>query len=252
MEFLAEFAVQVLGIGEADSEGDERADIAEDGIAHRGRELRDVLVTQCEVEPIFAGFSEDAGKGLSGKVLELIDKQVEVATLGLGLSAAGHGGKLELCHEQRAEQVRFVVTDLTFGEVGDEDAALIHHEGDANLATHLAHDVADDGGEQQLTHLVLNRRDGLAFESFIVALELVHPVVLQKRIANLTHDPLPVGVVGEHAVYAEQRSVRTMRKRGHGVVQDELQTWPPGVVPEVLESANNTGRDEMPVVVVRL
>lgn len=119
------------------------------------------------------------------------------------------------------------MTDLPFGEVGDEDAALIHHEGDANLATHLAHDVADDRGEQQLTHLVLNRRDGLAFESFIIALELVHPVVLQKRVAHLTHDPLPVGVVGEHAIHAKQGSVRAMRKRGHGVMQDVLQSRPP-------------------------
>jgi len=252
VELLAELAVQMLGIGEADSEGDEGADVAEDGIAHGGRELRDVLMTQREIEPVFAGFGEDAREGLGGEVLKLIDEQVEVASLGLRLSAAGHRGELELRDEQGAEQVRFVVTDLALGEVGYEDALVVHHERDAHLAAHLADDVADDGGEQELTHLVLYRRDGLAFESLIIALELIDPVVLQERIAHLAHDPMPVSVIGEHAVDAEQGSVLALCERGHGVVQDELQSRPPGVVPDVLERSDDAGRDEMPVVVVRL
>jgi len=43
-----------------------------------------------------------------------------------------------------------------------------------------------------------------------------------------------------------------MRERGHGVVQDELQSRPPRVVPDILERTDDAGRDEMPVVVVRL
>ncbi len=54
VELFAEFAVQVLGIGEADTEGDESADIAKDGLPHGGGELGDVLMAQGEVEPVFS------------------------------------------------------------------------------------------------------------------------------------------------------------------------------------------------------
>lgn len=103
VELFAEFAVQMLGIGEADAEGDEGADISKDGLPHGGGELGDVLVTQREIEPIFPRLGQDGGEALGGEILELIDKEIKIAALVLGLAIPGHSGKLELRDEQGAE-----------------------------------------------------------------------------------------------------------------------------------------------------
>ena len=252
VKLLAELAVQVLGVGEPDSESDECADVAEDSIAHGGRELGDVLMAQRKVEPVLPRLGKNGSERLGREVLELIDEEIEVPPLVLGLPAACHRGELELRDEERTDQVRFVVTDLALSEVRDEDATLIHHEGDAHLAADLTDDVADDRGKEKLAHLVLYRRDGLAFEPLIVALELIHPVVLQKGIAHLADHPMPIGIVGQHPVHTKQGSVWALRERRHSVVQDELQARPPGLVPDVLERAYNARCHKMPLVVVCL
>ena len=247
MELLAEFAVQVLGIGEADAEGDERADIAKDGLPHGGGELGDVLMAQGEIEPVFPRLGEDGGEALGGEVLELIDEEEKVTALVLRLTIAGHGGELELRDEQGAEQVRLVMPDLALGEVREEDAALVHHKGDAHLAAHLADDVADDGGEEELTGLVLDGCDGLAHEARLPALVIVLPEVAQEGIVDLVHHPSAIGRVGEQAVQAEERGVRAMRQRGDGVVQDVFQPRPPAFLPQAFEGAHDAGGDEVTV-----
>lgn len=247
VELLAKLAVQVLGIGEADAEGDEGADIAKDGLPHGGGELGDVLMAQGEIEPVFPRLGQDGGEALRGEVLELIDEEEEVASLVLGLTVAGHGGELELRDEQGAEQVRLVVADLALGEVGEEEAALVHDKGDADLAAHLADDVADDGGEEQLTGLVLDGRDGLAHEARLPALVFVLPEVAQEGIVDLVHHPAAIGRVGEQTVQAEERGVRAMRQRGDGVVQDVFQPRPPAFLPQAFESAHDARGDEVTV-----
>ncbi len=247
VELLAEFAVQVLGIREADAEGDEGADIAKDGLPHSGGELGDVLVTQREVEPVFARFGQDGCEALGGEVLELIDEEIKIAPLVLGLAVAGHGGELELRNEQGAEQVGLVVANLPFGEVGDEDAAFVHDKGNAHLVAHLTDDVADDWREEQLANFVLNRGDGLALEAGIPAFVFVLPEVAQERIVDLVHHPATVGRVGEQAVESEQGGVRAMRQRCDGVVQDVFEPWPPALMPEALEGAHDAGGHQMAI-----
>lgn len=247
MKLLAELAVQVLGIGKADAEGDEGADVAKHSLPHGGGELGDVLVAQGEIEPVFPRLGQDGGEALGGEVLELIDEEEKVAPLVLGLSIAGHGGELELRDEQGAEQVGLVVADLALGEVREEDAAFVHNKGDAHLAAHLADDVADDRGEKQLTGLVLDGRDGLAHEARLPALVFVLPEVAQEGILDLVHHPAAKGRVGEQAVEAEERGVRAMRQRGDGVVQDVFQPRPPAFLPQAFEGAHDAGGDEVTV-----
>lgn len=247
VELLAELAVQVLGIGEADAEGDEGADIAKDGFPHGGGELSDVLMTQGEIEPVFSRLGQDGGEALGGEVLELIDEEIEIAPLMLGLAVAGHGGELELRDEQGAEQVGFVMADLAFGEIGDEDAAFVHDERDAHLVAHLTDDVADDRGEEQLADLVLDRSYGFAHEARLPALVFVLPEVAQEGIVDLVNHPAAIGRVGEQAVEAEERGVRAMRQRCDGVVQDVFETRPPAFLPQAFEGAHDARGDEVTV-----
>ncbi len=68
----------------ADLEGDDRADVAEDGVRGLFVELRQVLVGDDQGEAVFAGLAEDAGEAAGGEVLELVDIEAEVAAVGLG------------------------------------------------------------------------------------------------------------------------------------------------------------------------
>lgn len=247
VEFFAEFAVKMFGIGEADAEGDEGADIAKDGFPHGGGKLGDVLMAQSEIEPVFSRLGQDGCEALGGEVLELIDEEIKIAPLVLGLTVPGHRSELKLRDEQGAEQVGFVVADLAFGEVGDEDAAFVHDKGDAQLVAHLADDVADDRGEEQLACLVLDRGDGLTHKARLPALVFVLPEVAEEGIVDLVHHPAAVGSVGEQAIEAEERSVRAMCQRSDGVVQDVFETRPPTFMPETLEGAHDAGGHEMSI-----
>lgn len=74
VEFVAEFVGEDFGVGVADAEGDEVADVAEDCGADGWGELVDVLVAEGEGEAVFPGFGKDAGEGVGGEVLEFIDE----------------------------------------------------------------------------------------------------------------------------------------------------------------------------------
>lgn len=140
------------------------------------------------------------------------------------------------------------MADLAFGEVGDEDAALIHDKGDAHFAANLADDVADDGGEEQLTALVLNGGDGLAHEAWLPAFVFVLPEVAEEGIVDLVHHPAAIGCVGQQAVQPEEGGVRAVHERGNGVVQDVFEAWPPAFMPDALEGTHNARGDEMSLV----
>ena len=247
VELLAKLTVKVLGIGKADAEGDEGADIAKHGLPHGGGELGDVLMAQSKIEPVFSRLGQDGGEALGGEVLELIDEQEEIAPLMFRLAVAGHGGELELRDEQGAEQVGLVVADLALGEVREEDTAFVHDKGDTHLVAHLADDVADDGGEEELPGLVLDGRDGLAHEARLPALVFVLPEIAQEGIVDLVHHPAAIGRVGEQAIQAEERGVRAMRQRDDGVVQDVFQPRPPAFLPQAFEGAHDAGGDEVTV-----
>ncbi len=55
VELVAELACENIGIGIADAEGDEAADVAEDSLADGERELINVLMAEGEAKAVFAG-----------------------------------------------------------------------------------------------------------------------------------------------------------------------------------------------------
>lgn len=247
-KFSAEFAVQDFRIGLPDPEGDERTDIAENGTAHCRRNLLDVLMREREAEAVFARFGEDADEGVGGEVLKFIDEEEEVPALGLWLIYARHGGELELRGEQAADEAGFVGAEFSFGKIGDEDAAGIHHEWDAHLGAHLAEDVANNRVQQKLADLVLDRSDGLALEPRIVSLKFVEPKLLHKWIAHFRHDSAAILRIGEHSVDAEQGSVRAIEEGGDGIVENVFEARTPGVSPDAFERPHDAAGDEMPFV----
>ena len=81
--------------------------------------------------------------------LELVDVGEERHPLLGCLGAASHGDELQVRDQKRAEQIRRLLPYPAFGEVGDEDAAVLHRVGQVELRRVLAEDGAQRrrGGE---------------------------------------------------------------------------------------------------------
>lgn len=75
-----------------------------------------------------------------------------------------------------------------------KDPAVVHHESRRDLARHLAEDIAYRWCKKDLPHLVLDRRNGLGYNSQVLAFELVLPIFYKPGIfiANLAK-----GAIGE-------------------------------------------------------
>ena len=80
----------------ADLEGDDRADVAEDGVGGLVVELGQILVGDDQGEAVLAGLTEDGGEAAGGEVLELVDVEAEVAAVGLGDVGPGHRSLLDM------------------------------------------------------------------------------------------------------------------------------------------------------------
>src|SRR5258707_938832 len=100
---------------------------------------------------------------------------MEVLSLAFGYISPSHRGKLEFGDEKSANQVCRLGTDATLGEIGDQDAAVVHHEAGIDLRPDLADDVSDGGGHQQSPDLVLDRGDRFGHEAFVPSSEFLGP-----------------------------------------------------------------------------
>jgi hypothetical protein len=245
---VAELLGDRFGIGVAHAERNERSHVAEHRATDRLRQLIDVLVRERETEAILPRLRQNRGECVGGKILELVDEQVEVLALGFRLRSARHRPELELCHEQRAEQVRLVVAEPSLGQVRDEQPPVVHGEGDVHALAHLPQNVSHDRIQDELADLVLDRGDGLALEVLVVARELVGPERADEHVLDLPHHPRAVALVGEHPVHAEERRVPAVEQGRDGVVEDVFEPRSPRVAPDALERRDDAGRDQVPVI----
>src|ERR1019366_5410204 len=101
-------------------------------------ELVNVLVRKDEGQTVFAGFRQNRSKSIGGEILELVNEEIEVGAQVFGAICPRHCAELKLSGEQGTEQIRFVVAETAFGEVGDEESFIVHDEGNLHLGLHLA------------------------------------------------------------------------------------------------------------------
>ena len=114
-----------------------------------------------------------------------------------------------------------------FGEIGDEEASVVHRERDAHLGFDLAQNVANHGIQEELADFVLDRGDGLTLETRVISGIFLRPKRPNERVFDLPDDPGPVRFVGEHPVDAQKRGVGTIQKRRHRVIQNVFKSRPP-------------------------
>ncbi len=130
-------------------------------------------------------------------------------------------------HQQGTEQVRLVVAEFAFRQVGDKQSLVVHDEGDADPVLYLAENVANDRTGEELTKFVLDRRDGFASEPRVVIGVFALPERANVRIFDLSDNPRAIGVIGEQSVYAKQGRAVAFQKGRDGVIEDVFEARSP-------------------------
>ena len=101
---LAELFGKAFCVVAADLEGDDGADVAEDGVGGRLVQLSQILVRHDQRQAILAGFTEDGCENSGGEVLEFIDVERKITAFDFGDVRAGHRCLLNAVDQQGSEQ----------------------------------------------------------------------------------------------------------------------------------------------------
>jgi hypothetical protein len=112
----------------------------------------------------------------------------------------------------------------------------------------LPQDVADVRRHQQLTDLVLNRRNRFLQEFFVIVFKFIDPKRPHHWVFDLLDHPRPIPGVRQHPLDAEQRHIFAIQKGGTSGVEDVFQTRPPEFRPDRFEHTHHARRDQMPFI----
>jgi hypothetical protein len=91
----------------------------------------------------------------------------------------------------------------------------------------------------------LNGGDGFSHEPLVVVLEFVVPEASKDRIFDLPNNPSPVKGISQKPGHPEERHILAFEKGSDRCVQNVLQSWSPGVMPDVFEGLHNPGGNEV-------
>ena len=232
------------GVVGRDAEGDGGADVAEDGVADGVGHLGGVLVCDGEIETVFSGLGENDGEGIGGEVLELIDVEIEGATVFYVFDVgAGHGGELDGGNEEGAENAGVVFADETFTQVYDENLSLVHNFADVEGGFRLADNITNNGVGGEGADLVQNRGDGLVDLFFVPLAEFVFPELEDSDIGTIIESFFSEIFVGEHAGDVEKGGRGAIKKSEEGEAENVLETRAPRVAEHTFQDADNFGAD---------
>ena len=184
----AEFFFQNIAVVGTDNKGEKGAGVAKNGLLDLGVNLGHVLVGKGKVEAVFAGLGKDFNKGTGSKVLKLVNIKVKVAAFFFGNVNAVHGGLLETGNDHRAQQSGVVFAEFALGEVDQKNFVGFHDFFQGNAGVGLADDGADQGRGNELTDLVLNRRDGFFLKTIGHFFKFLLPEVDKNRVLESGDD----------------------------------------------------------------
>ena len=101
---------------------------------------------------------------------------------------------------------------LSFGQIGDEQPAIVHDEADIHFGLHLPQNVANHRVQKELADFVLDRRDGFPLETLVVILILLGPERPDERVFDLPNYFGPVCVICEQPIDAQKGGVPAVQK----------------------------------------
>src|SRR5205085_6470993 len=86
-----------------------------------------------------------------------------------------HGGCVKFADKKRTKEIRFVFSQSSLREIGDEDALIVHNKARVDFAFYLPEDISERWGHEELPHLVLNRRNRFRQKSLVEVGEFIRP-----------------------------------------------------------------------------
>src|SRR4026208_358802 len=110
--------------------------------------------------------------------------------------------------------------DLALGEVGDQDAALVHEPADVDGRARLADDEPQAGRAEQHPDLVLYWRDDLDAKALVVPGELVLPVPPPDRTGAGLEEACAIAIVNEQAGKAQEGGAGSVEEEPEAIVED--------------------------------
>ena len=123
---FAELFGEAFCVVAADLEGDDGADVAEDGVGGGLVQLSQLLVSDDQGQAIFSGFAEDGCETAGGEVLEFIDVARKITAVDFGDVRPRHRGLLNAGDEQCSEQRGIVFAEPAFRKVHDQHMPAVH------------------------------------------------------------------------------------------------------------------------------
>jgi len=158
--------------------------------------------------------------------------------------AALHRDQLQVRDEKRAEKICRLLPYRPFGQVCDQDAAVLHREREIEARSDLAEDEPQVRRSGDLPDLIQDRRDRVGAQRLGVARKLLLPEAQRLGIADVRDDAVAEAVVGVEARQIDQSGVLARDERRDAVEKEVFEARSPAVRPEVLERRDDAGSGE--------
>ena len=212
-EHGGELPLHERGVLGAEAEGDEGADVAEDGIADFGRELGEVLVREDEADAVLPELGEHGGEHRRRERVELVEVDEERAALLLGPVSPREGMEGDVGDEEGAEEGGGALPHPPLREVHEEHFPLVYDRSEVEAALLGREDPSETGVREERPDLVLERGRDDGSEAGAVAVELVLPEIPDSGVrepGNPTFAPIAIreqtGNVAERSAWGFEES----------------------------------------------
>ena len=164
-------------------------------------------MTERHAQSVFSGLGKNRCKTVGGEVVEFIDVEIEILASMLGNIRPSHCGKLKARHQQRPQKIRLVLAEHAFGKIGNEKPPVVHHESCVDFPPDLGQEIPHGRRHKKLPDFVFDRSDCFPSESLVISLEFIRPESSNHGVFDLSNNPVPIFVVGQHPLHAEQAPV---------------------------------------------
>jgi hypothetical protein len=154
---------EVAGVFGGDGEDDLGAGVGGDPLPQVGRELGEVLVGHGHAEPVGAGLGQHVFErvGQVQEVLRLVDVQAGVGPGGLGDAGPAGRGLPGARDDERAGQLRGLLTEDPFGQPGQAQPAVVQDGGHVEGGRPGGDGLPGEPAEQERAEFVHQRADGV-------------------------------------------------------------------------------------------
>lgn len=172
--------------------------------------------------------------------------QEERAAVGFWDRVATEGSVGEAREDHAAEDIGDVATQLSLGEVDDQDLAVVHDPAEAERFFRLGQGPAHNRMREKGAELVGNRGNAIKGGLVVHRGELPQPELPDLIVRDAGDHFLAEGLVEEQAHDVLQISLGLLQQRQQRVAQDVLHARTPGIGPLLLQGVDEPRGNQRP------